>query len=263
MTDKSNPSEGEDHLSDETDAVGCSVKSEKFDRDPAHQQIVELVTKACQQPPGSIRRSRFLNQLIREIIKSGKLWKPKTPYYEEALQETWIYLNRNLCEATTAKRPYDPEESLITTWLNSYLERRLFDCRLAPIKESETPNRRRIASSEGKQDKETINPIDYLAADYDVSFYLDELLAWIETDPNNELKSRHVRGKPQINCQVLLQRKCLYGQSLQELAKEFGCAHSTLYQLFNNDCRYLLQKFCEDQGYQTLNIPGVYQNNEP
>lgn len=241
MTDECNPSEGEDHLSSE----------------------LKLIAQACQHPPGSLRRGRFLNQLIGEIIKSGKLWKENTPYYKEALQETWIYLNRNLCEATTAKEAYDPEKSSITTWLNAYLKRRLFDCRLAPIKESEQPNRRRIVSSEGEPDQDTINPTEYLEANRDISFYLDELIEWIETDPNNELKSRHIRGQPQINCQVLLQRQCLYGQSLQEIAKELGCAHSTLYQLFNNDCRHLLQKFCEDQGYQTFNIPGVYRNNEP
>ncbi|MEG4273136.1 MULTISPECIES: sigma-70 family RNA polymerase sigma factor [unclassified Microcoleus] len=263
MTDKSNPSEGEDHLSEETDAVGCSVKSEKFDRDPAHQQIVELVTKACQHPPGSIQRGRFLHRLILEILKSGKLWKEHTPYYKEALNKTWIYLSRNLCEATTAKRPYDPEESLITTWLNPYLQKRLLDYRLAQQKEQQKQKPRLIVSLEGEQDEENVNSIEKIPAEADSIFYVEEVIEWIETDPNNELKSRHIRGKPQINCQVLLQRKCLYGQSFKELAKEFGCAHSTLYQLFNNDCRYLLQKFCEDQGYQTLNIPGVYQNNEP
>ena len=71
-----------------------------------------------------------------------------------------------------------------------------------------------------------------------------------------------MRAGTAVNCQVLLQRQCLYGQSIQEIAKEFGCASSTLYELLNNDCRYLLQNFCEDQGYQTLNIPGVYQNYE-
>ncbi|MGB8687034.1 MAG: sigma-70 family RNA polymerase sigma factor [Microcoleus sp.] len=263
MNDDHNPSEGEDHPSGETDAVGCSVKSEKFDRDPAHQQIVELVTKACQQPPGSPQRAHFLNQLIREILKSGKLWKENTPYYKEALNKTLIYLSRNLCEATTAKRPYDPEESQITTWLNAYLKKRLLDCRLAKQKEKQKQKPRQIVSLEGEQDEENLNSIEKLPAEPDSIFYVEEVIEWIETDPNNELKSRHVRGKPQINCQVLLLRRCLYGQSLQELAKEFGCAHSTLYQLFNNDCRHLLQKFCEDQGYQTLNIPGVYQNNEP
>ncbi|PSB41853.1 hypothetical protein C7B67_26085 [filamentous cyanobacterium Phorm 6] len=257
MNDKSNPSEGEDHLSDDSDAVGCSVKSEKFDRDSAQQQILELVTEACKHPVGSLRRGRFLDKLIREIVKSGKLWKENTPHYEEALQKTWIYLSRNLCEATTAKEPYNPEKSQITTWLNPYLKKRLLDCYRKQKQERERQIQLPIVSLDRLSDKKDIKYTENLKANPDVSFYLDELLEWIETDPNNELKSRHVRGKPEINCQVLLQRKCLYGQTLQEIAKEFGCAPSTLYQLLNNDCRPLLQQFSENQGYQTFTIPGV------
>ena len=67
MTDESNPSEGEDHLSAE----------------------LELVAQACQYLPGSLGRARFLDKLIREIVKSGQLWKENAPYYEEALQKTW------------------------------------------------------------------------------------------------------------------------------------------------------------------------------
>ncbi len=240
MTDKSNPSEGEDHLSAQ----------------------LKLIAKACQYLPGSLGRGRFLSKLIREIVKSGKLWKENTDYYEEALQKTWIYLSQNLCEATTAKRPYNPEESSIYTWLNAYLKMRLLDCRLDEQKAKQKQKYRKIVSLEGEQDEAIVNSIENQQAEPDASFYVAEVIEWIETDPNNELKSRHIRGKPQINCQILLQRQCLYGQSLQELAKELGCASSTLYQLFNNDCRSLLQKFCEDQGYQTLNIPGVYRNNE-
>ncbi len=257
MNDKSNPSEGEDHLSDDSDAVGGSGKSGNCDRDPAQKHILELVTEACKHPLGSPRRGRFLDKLIREIVKSGKLWKENTPHYEEALHKTWIYLSRNLCEATTAKEPYNPEISQITTWLNTYLKKRLLDCYRKQKQERERQSHDRIVWLDGMPDEDTINSSEYLIANPDVSFYLDELLEWIETDPNDELKSRHVRGKPQINCQVLLQRKCLYGQTLQEIAKEFGCAHSTLYQLLNNDCRHLLQKFSENQGYQTFNIPGV------
>ncbi|PSB26180.1 hypothetical protein C7B69_11855 [filamentous cyanobacterium Phorm 46] len=257
MNDKSNPSEGEDHLSDDSDAVGCSVKSEKFDRDSAQQHILQLVTEACKHPVGSLRRGRFLDKLIREIVKSGKLWKENTPHYEEALQKTWIYLSRNLCEATTAKEPYNPEKSQITTWLNPYLKKRLLDCYRKQKQERERQIQLPIVSLDRLSDKKDIKYTENLKANPDVSFYLDELLEWIETDPNNELKSRHVRGKPEINCQVLLQRKCLYGQTLQEIAKEFGCAHSTLYQLLNNDCRHLLQQFSENQGYQTFTIPGV------
>lgn len=256
MNDKSNPSKGEDNLSDDSDAVGAGGKSKLSDRDSAQQQILQLVTQACKHPLGSPRRGYFVGKLIREILKSGKLWKENTPHYEEALHKTWIYLSANLCEATTAKQAYNPEISQITSWLNPYLKMRLLDCHLKQQQERERQSSDRIVWLDGIKE-DTINSSNNLVADPDVTFYLDELLEWIKTDPNNELKSRHVRGKPQLNCQVLLQRQCLYGQSIQEIAKEFGCAPSTVYQLFKNDCRYLLQKFSENQGYQTFNITGL------
>ncbi|MEG3935002.1 MULTISPECIES: sigma-70 family RNA polymerase sigma factor [unclassified Microcoleus] len=257
MTDKSNPSEGEDHLSDESDAVGCSVKSEKFDRDPAHQQIVELVTKACQHPPGSPQRGRFLHRLILEILKSGKLWKEHTPYYKEALNKTWIYLSRNLCEATTAKRPYDPEESLITTWLNPYLQKRLLDCRLAEQKAKQNITDRRLVSLDDEDD-DGLKPSEKIPATPDLTFYMEEILEWIETDPTGVLKSNHLPRRPDITCQVLLQRKWSSGQSMEQLAAELNCAPCTLYKLLKLQCLPLLQKFCEDQGYQLI-LPGVTQ----
>lgn len=256
MNEQSHPSEGEDHLSDDSDPVGGSGKSGNCDRDSA-QYILELVTQACKHPVGSPRRGRFVDKLIREIIKSGKLWRANTPHYEEALSKTWIYLSRNLCEAATAKEAYNPEKSQITTWLNTYLKKRLLDCYLEQQKERTRQIPNPILSLDRLSNEEDIRYTEHLPAEPDVTFYLNELLEWIESDTNDELKSRHVRGKPEINCQVLLQRKCLYGQTLQEIAKEFGCAHSTLYQLLNNDCRHLLQKFSENQGYQTFNIPGV------
>ncbi|MBV9387770.1 MAG: hypothetical protein JOZ78_15215, partial [Chroococcidiopsidaceae cyanobacterium CP_BM_ER_R8_30] len=61
------------------------------------EQIAQLVIEACKHKPGSNGRQRVLTQIIRLIIKSGKLWKDSSPYYEDALQQTWIYFCRNLC----------------------------------------------------------------------------------------------------------------------------------------------------------------------
>lgn len=86
----------------------------------------QLVVETCQQKIGSLDRQRGLTRIVRSIAKSGKLWKENTPDYEDALQQTWLYFCRNLCEATTGDR-YDPSRSSVTTWLNAYLRRRLQD----------------------------------------------------------------------------------------------------------------------------------------
>jgi hypothetical protein len=93
------------------------------------EQLSQLVARTCKHPPGSIERRRGLNHLIQAIVKSGKLWWENTSYYEDALQQTWLYLCRNLCEVNTGAQ-YDPTRSRVTTWLDRYLKKRLLDFRL-------------------------------------------------------------------------------------------------------------------------------------
>jgi AraC-like DNA-binding protein len=247
MNDAHNPSEGEDHPSDD---------------ETLHQQLLELVDRACQHPRGSLQRNRYLNRLIRDIEKSGKLWKENTDYYGEALHKTWIYLSGNLCEASTAKQPYDRTKARITTWLQAYLEHRLRDEAIAEQKANQNKNIRdqRLVSLDDEEEDDGFKPSEKIPATPDLTFYMEEILEWIETDPTGELKSNHLPRKRDITCQVLLQRKCSSGQSMEQLAAELNCAPCTLYKFFKSHCVPLLQKFCEDQGYQ-LTISGVYHHD--
>jgi hypothetical protein len=90
------------------------------------EQLRQLVAETCRHSPGSIKRQQGLTQIIRLTSRSDKLWKDHADYYEDALQQTWLYLCRNLCEAVTGQA-YDPEKSSIITWLNGYLKWRLQD----------------------------------------------------------------------------------------------------------------------------------------
>ena len=87
-------------------------------------QLLQLVETACAHPPGSPQRQRGLTQIVRLV--TPKLWRASKAYYADALQQTWIYFCRNLCEATTG-RAYDSTKASIPTWLNAYLKRRLQD----------------------------------------------------------------------------------------------------------------------------------------
>ena len=69
-------------------------------------QLLQLVQAACQHPPGSRQRQKGLTQLIR--LLNQQLWHTSDAYYPDALQQTWIYFCRNLCEATTGNA-YDPK----------------------------------------------------------------------------------------------------------------------------------------------------------
>lgn len=89
------------------------------------RELTTLVTEACKHPEGSPGRQKRLTQIIARVRR--QLWYENTAYYEDALQQTWIYFCRNLCANTTGNQ-YDPDQASLVTWLNAYLKRRLQDC---------------------------------------------------------------------------------------------------------------------------------------
>ncbi|NEQ69535.1 MAG: sigma-70 family RNA polymerase sigma factor [Symploca sp. SIO2D2] len=202
-------------------------------------QLSQLVAQACQHPPGSLQRRQCLTRLIQAIIKSGKLWWENTPYYEDALQQTWLYLCRNLCEANTG-RQYDPSRGSVTTWLDGYLKRRLQDFWI-----EEQEQKKRYVSPKG-DDK--INPIDNVPAFQRIPI-LEETRYWVETDTDGELRRTHIKGRPELNCQMLILRRLPPKTGWQELATEFNCPYQTLANFYKRKCRPRLRNFGESQGY--------------
>src|ERR671933_2743836 len=90
----------------------------------SEEQLSYLVTQACRHRGGSAERQKNLTKIIRLI--ANKLWRGNTPYYQDALQQTWVYFCQNICEGNTGE-PYNPSRGSVITWLNFYLKRRLQD----------------------------------------------------------------------------------------------------------------------------------------
>ncbi|NEP14833.1 MAG: sigma-70 family RNA polymerase sigma factor [Symploca sp. SIO2C1] len=204
-------------------------------------QLSQLVAQTCQYPHGSLERRQCLTKLIQAIIKSGKLWWENTPYYEEALQQTWLYMCRNICEANTGGQ-YDPTRGSVTTWLDRYLKRRLQDFWI-----EEQQNKKRYISL-GKYKDDTTNPIENVPAPQRIPI-LQETRNWAEIDSDGELRRTHIKKRPDLSCQVLILRRLPPKTSWQELAAEFNCPYQTLANFYKRQCRPRLRKFGESQGY--------------
>lgn len=206
-----------------------------------HEQVQSLIAEACRHPAGSPHRQKRLTQVIRLI--SGQLWKESTPYYQDALQQTWIYFCRNLCEGNTG-RAYDPEKASVVTWLNAYLKRRLQDGYIDVQK-----RRARTASSPpwSSSDGQRLDPIDRLPAKPDVPPLLAEVSAWAESDP--ELTRIHLTNRPDITCQLLILKRLPPETPWKDLAAELGVAIGTLSSFYQRQCLPLLREFGKSQGY--------------
>ncbi len=207
--------------------------------------LLELVEETCRYPAGSPQRQKGLTKLIR--VLNDQLWHTFDTYYQDALQQTWIYFCRNLCEATTA-RAYDPTRAKITTWLNAYLKRRLQDFRI-----DEHDRRAKIigqSSSVIRQDDGTVvDPIDRIPAPPDAPPLLEQVHTWLQTDADGALKSIFITQHPNITAQQLLLKRLPPETPWKELAEEYGLSIGTLSSFYNRKCFPLLREFGKSEGY--------------
>jgi hypothetical protein len=209
------------------------------------EQLRNIVSQVCGHPPGSPQRQKLLTQIIR--LSSKKLWRENTPYYQDALQQTWLYFCRNICEGLTGQK-YDPTYGTVVTWLNAYLKRRLQDFYINQNKEQATTVPLRVRQSTSGGSGDIIDPVENLAAIPEPPPILDELETWIKTDPTGELETTHVKGRPEVNCQVLILKRLPPEVSWKELSEEFGLPIPTLSSFYQRQCLPRLRKFAESEG---------------
>jgi hypothetical protein len=200
-----------------------------------------LVETACKHPPGSPERQKSLTRVIRQTSK--KLWHESTPYYADALQKTWLHFCENVCKL------YDPSRGSVITWLNNYLKWRLRDGFIATQAETARRASSQAALSRSGEPGDTLDPIDRLPAHPDVPPILVEVQAWAEADATGELSNLHIKGYPQITCQLLILRRLPPESSWKDLSAEFGAPIPTLSAFYQRQCLPRLRKFGESAGY--------------
>jgi hypothetical protein len=200
-----------------------------------------LVTQACQYPPGSAARQKHLTKIIRLV--APKLWRENTPYYQDALQQTWIYFCQNICEGRTGKA-YDSDRGTIVTWLNFYLKKRLQD-----LSEDARQREKKIISPKRDDYNEGLDPLETIPSEPDVPPLLEQVKQWVETDPNGELSGIHIANRPDITAQILILRRLPPETSWKDLATEFNLSVSTLSSFYQRQCLPRLRKFGESEGY--------------
>lgn len=207
--------------------------------DSLNQQLVNLVALACSYPAKSLMRRQKLNEIVRLVMKSGKLWQEQTPYYKDALQQTWLYFCRN-------PEQYKPESCSVITWINNSLKWRLQE--LNSLKAQEQA---RIVSASILETEGTIDKIENLPSEPDIPPILEETYKWVETDPDGELASTYIKGRADVTCQILILRRLPPETSWKDIAQEFSLPSSTAPNFYKRECLPRLRNFALQQGYLT------------
>lgn len=201
----------------------------------AHQ----LVLEARKYPAGSYQQNRCLSQIIRLV--APKLWKYYTPYYADALQQTWLYFAKNIC--TT----YDPNRASIVTWLNRYLRYRHQDL----VNQSLTRQYQEIpieTESNGRDGSFT-KVMEIPTWEYGSLSLLKEIIEWVKTDADRKLQSTHIQHRPDINCQTLILLRLPPETPWKVISARFGVPIPTLSSFYRRNCIPYLQKLLNQSGF--------------
>lgn len=185
-------------------------------------------------------RRQKLSEIVRVVMKSGKLWKENTPYYNDALQQTWLYFCRN-------PEQYNPQSSGVITWLDNCLKWRLQDFR-----SREAQIQAKTVPLSSLSIENTTKAIENLPAATDIPPILSETYQWVSTDPDNDLASTHVKGHPEVTCQILILRRLPPETPWKNIAKEFNLPPSTAPNFYKRECLPRLRNFALRQGYYEI-----------
>lgn len=211
--------------------------------DDLNENLQRLIADALTCPVGSVKRQQKIQRIYQLVMKSKKLWKEYSPYYNDALQEMWEYCCQHLEE-------YDPTVCSVITWLDDRLKKRLRYHR-------DVRNRERnrqvftIQTDEGT----TFDPIENLAARSDIQPILEiwqETLNWVQSDPEERLRNTLFRKRQDINAQVLFLMRFPTETPWSIIAERFQLTPAEtkyLPQFYNRRCLPLLREFGISRGY--------------
>jgi hypothetical protein len=211
--------------------------------DDLNATLQHLVAQALGQPLKSNERRQTLYQIYQRVTQSGKLWRDRQPYYNDALQEMWEYCCHHL-------EDYDPSVKQVITWLDDELKRRLSRYRYARQRDV---TKHIQAQGEGS---ETLPAIaERLPAPPDAQTSLEiweQTRAWVRSDPEQTLRKPCFRKRAAINCQLLCERRLPPEASWSAIAAELGLNAAEAQDLPKWYCRRcipILREFGVAQGF--------------
>jgi len=178
------------------------------------KELRERALEAQGHPPRSLRRRAALTKLMEGIWRSGRITRPYKhqypEFYEEihaeAIQKTALHI----CDKIDS---YDPDRGPVMRWFNYFLETRFF--------------REAIPEVVGTPNVFFSDSMDYLSNQENTPLPSEELLKYIQEDPEGLLKNLKHKVYKQVNFADLIRRR-MAGQKWKNISLDLGVKTSTL-----------------------------------
>lgn len=200
--------------------------------DKVNTRINALALESKQHSPKSVKRQIALTNLINAIKSSGKLYcRGKNNYpvelYEEALQETWLYVFRKIDD-------YKIEKTKFITWVNFILYHKFMNA-VIQYEKQQKPKLSLDTSINSFEELEMATLLDRIVDLKEPLSTVEELIKLIEEDPKGIFTSKIFKKNPQANFRELLLRR-IEGQTWQEISEDLNIPQIVALSSFYKRC---------------------------
>lgn len=171
-------------------------------------------------------RRLALHQLIQVIQESNKLFLADRynfpPYvYQESLQETYIYICRNI-------HNYDPQKGKVITLINFVLDKKFKEAKARYLQQQQTISLDTpISSGNDEHQDKTILLETIPSSTTDKESEYTQLRECLEEDKQSIFQKAHIRNKPQANFRAIALKR-LDRESWQDMSEEWDIPLQTL-----------------------------------
>ncbi|MCF2148197.1 CHAT domain-containing protein [Desmonostoc muscorum LEGE 12446] len=223
------------------------------------EQLQTMIANICENSnPANINRLLIQLQQLPGLLRSSH------PLYLEALDKTWEWVIKNICDFEPP--PHLTIKEGLKTWINGYLCWRIRDLYLPnnshpqisiyqPFNSDSEDGKTLLDEiSETGYQTPTLNGLDAFVKRLEhqkIQRIFAEFEDYIQQDPQEKLRSCHPRKFPDCNCQVLSKRLLLQdpAQRYSRISRDLGINEQTLKSHWTRICKPLLQEILENLGY--------------
>ncbi|NEP10772.1 MAG: hypothetical protein F6K14_11260 [Symploca sp. SIO2C1] len=230
-------------------------------------QLRQLIDRICGNLDlNSSDRRLAVNLLLIKLQRLPGLLTNSHPYYLEALDKTWEWVSKSICNFK--QRPHLSLQESLVKWINSYLYWRIRDlslrqnCQDSEVKSLDSPSdpSGENTSTLLEQVWETnlvppkVTGLDaYLEANRRrrIQEIFEKFEDYVAQDPEGILRNCHPRNCPQCHCQLLCQKLLFQAPraKISQLGRDLGVNHQTIRYHWPTKCLPLLQGILESLGY--------------
>ena len=207
------------------------------------QQLKQFAIEAQRQPPKTKQRQQALAKLLSAMQQSGMLTRPYRGYFQGFYEEIYAEaLQRLFCHLCERIDEYDTHREVLQ-WANFLLKKRFFIEAARTIMPTvhQSGNSRTIIRL-SLDDLDRNNPIEIKSQS--TPSLSQEVMEFIESDPEGIFKSTHVSNHPAANFQFLA-LKIIAGYSWKEISAELEIKIPTLSSFYQRCLTKFAPKFKE------------------